>query len=261
MSDTLLVEDVEPGIRVITLNRPGVLNAWNAEMRKRMAEVVAELPGADLRAVVIAGNGRAFSAGEDVRGMEALADESTRGFRAVARNIHDVFDGIEALEVPVIAAVEGVAAGGGLELALSCDFRVVSRSARLGLPELNVGLIPGSGGCSRLVRLVGLARAKEIVMLEGMMPAERAHQLGLVTRLVEPGAALDGALEMARELKAKAPLAVGMAKLVLNSCAEADLELGRRFERLGQSVLKKTGDHLEGVRAFVEKRQPEWKAR
>ena len=137
----------------------------------------------------------------------------------------------------------------------------MSCSARLGLPELTVGLIPGSGGCSRLVRLVGLARAKEIVMLEGMMPAERAHQLGLVTRLVEPGAALDGALEMARELKAKAPLAAGMAKLVLNSCAEADLELGRRFERLGQSVLKKTGDHLEGVRAFVEKRQPEWKAR
>ncbi len=241
MSDSLLVEDVEPGIRVITLNRPGVLNAWNAEMRMRMAEVVAELPGADLRAVVIAGNGRAFSAGEDVRGMEALADDSTRGFRAVARHIHDVFDGIEALEVPVIAAVEGVAAGGGLELALSCDFRVVSRSARLGLPEL--------------------ARAKEIVMLEGMMPAERAHQLGLVTRLAEPGAALDGALEMARELKAKAPLAVGMAKLVLNSCAEADLELGRRFERLGQSVLKKTGDHLEGARAFMEKRKPDWKAR
>ena len=93
MSDTLLVEDVEPGLRVITLNRPGVLNAWNAEMRERMAEVVAELPRADLRAVVIAGSGRAFSAGEDVRGMEALADDTTRGFRSVARHIHDVEPG------------------------------------------------------------------------------------------------------------------------------------------------------------------------
>ncbi len=230
-------------------------------MREEMARVVDELPRADLRAVVIAGNERAFSAGEDVRGMEELADASPRGFRAVARGIHEVFDGLEALELPVIAAVEGVAAGGGLELALSCDFRVVSRAARLGLPELNVGLIPGSGGCSRLVRLVGLARAKEIVMLEGMMPAERAWQLGLVTRLVDPGTALEQALALARELAAKAPLALGMAKLVLNGCAETDLEMGRRFERLGQSVLKQSEDHLEGARAFIDKRRPDWKAR
>ena len=160
--------------------------------------------------------------------------------------------------IPAIAAIEGVAAGGGMELALSCDFRVAGARARFGLPETNVGLIPGSGGCSRLVRLVGLMRAKEILMLEGVMSAQRASEFGLVTRLVETGQALDEALRMAETLAAKAPLALGMAKMILNTCAEVDLETGRRLERLGQSVLKKTQDHREGVQAFLEKRQANW---
>src|SRR5690606_17226678 len=147
----------------------------------------------------------------------------------------------------------GVAAGGGMELALSCDFRVAGRNARFALPETNVGLIPGSGGCSRLVRLIGLARAKQVLLLEGVMSAERAESFGLVTRLTEAGSALDEALQMAAGLAAKAPLAVGIAKLVLNACSEVDLDTGRRFERLGQSVLKKTRDHAEGVAAFIEK--------
>ena len=167
---------------------------------------------------------------------------------------------IESIEVPVIAAVEGVAAGGGMEMALSCDFRIAGRKARFGLPEMNVGLIPGSGGCSRLVRLVGLARAKQVLLLEGVMGAERAEQLGLVTQLVEAGEALPRALEIASVLAGKAPQAVGMAKLVLNACSEVDLDTGRRFERLGQSVLKKTKDHAEGVFAFLEKRKADWTA-
>ncbi len=247
-----------PHIRVLMLNRPEAMNSWHGPMRAEMAEAVQNLANSDTRVAVICGNEKSFSAGEDVRGMDNLADISTKQFRNIARQFHDVFDSLEALELPVIAAVEGVAAGGGMELALSCDFRVAGTKARFGLPETNVGLIPGSGGCSRLVRLVGLARAKQILMLEGVMNAQRANELGLVTRLVDAGGALDEALRMAQMLAAKAPLALGMAKLVLNTCSEVDLQTGRRLERLGQSVLKKTEDHREGVRAFIEKRPPNW---
>ena len=247
-----------PKVCLLVLHRPETMNAWHGPMRQEMATAVHDLAHSDVRAVVICGNDRAFSAGEDVRGMGDLTSISTKRFRSIVREFHDVFDALEALEIPVIAAVEGVAAGGGMELALSCDFRVAGRKARFGLPESNVGLIPGSGGCSRLVRLVGLARAKQILMLEGVMSAERADALGLVTRLVDAGGALDAALAIAQDLAEKAPLAIGMAKLVLNSCAEVDLESGRRLERLGQSILKKTQDHREGVAAFLEKRKPNW---
>ncbi|MGH8864280.1 MAG: enoyl-CoA hydratase/isomerase family protein, partial [Burkholderiales bacterium] len=211
------ISEPEPGIWVLRLNRPEAMNSWHGEMRAELAQAMNDIAMSDARAVIVRGDERAFSAGEDVRGMAGLTQGGTKRFRAVARQIHSAFDLIEAIEVPFIAAIEGVAAGGGLELALSCDFRVVGRAARLGLPESNVGLIPGSGGCSRLVRCVGAARAKQIVMLEGMMKAERAHELGLVTRLVDAGQAMDGALEMARQLAAKAPLALGMAKLVINT--------------------------------------------
>lgn len=252
------VSEPEPGIWVLRLNRPEVMNAWHAPMRAELAQVMNEVAVSDARVVIFCGDEKSFSAGEDVRGMAGLTQAGTRKFRAIARQIHAAFDLIESVEIPVIAAIEGVAAGGGMELALSCDFRVLGRSARMGLPESNVGLIPGSGGCSRLVRIVGPARAKQIVMLEGVMKAERADAMGLVTRLVDAGEALNTAIEMARQLCAKAPLALGMAKMVINTCADVDLETGRRLERVGQSVLKQSSDHAEGARAFVEKRKPQW---
>jgi enoyl-CoA hydratase len=193
--------------------------------------------------------------------MRALADIGTKGFRRVAREIHNVFDELEAIEVPVIAAINGVAAGGGLELALSCDFRFAAEPARLGFPENNVGLIPGSGGCSRLVKLVGIARAKRLVMSGEMVPARRALEVGLVEEVLPPEALLPRAMEFARQLATKAPLALGLAKLVLNACANVDPDTGRNLERLGQSILKKTEDHAEGARAFAEKRKANFKGR
>ncbi|MGH6799113.1 MAG: enoyl-CoA hydratase/isomerase family protein, partial [Roseiarcus sp.] len=164
MNYEFLKLEKEDGIAVLTLNRPDRLNAWNQKMRDEMAAAVRDLVGDDsLRVLIITGAGRAFSAGEDVRGMAGLSDIGTRDFRRVARSIHNVFDEIEAIEVPVIAAINGVAAGGGLELALSCDFRLAADGAKLGFPENNVGLIPGSGSCSRLVKLIGLGRAKLLV--------------------------------------------------------------------------------------------------
>ena len=250
------------GVARLTLNRPATLNSWNQKMRDELREAVRALVADDsLRVLVITGEGRAFSAGEDVRGMQGLSDLGTRGFRRVARDIHNVFDEIEAIEVPVIAAINGTAAGGGLELALSCDFRFAADSAKLGFPENNVGLIPGSGGCSRLVKLVGLSRAKRLVMSGEMIPAARALELGLVDEVHPAGELLARATEFAGKLAAKAPLALGLAKLVLNACANVDPETGRSLERLGQSILKKTEDHEEGAKAFVEKRKARFKGR
>ena len=257
----LLVDD-EPAVRIITLNRPDKFNSWNAAMRAEMRAVIEDTAMATgIRAVVITGAGRAFSAGEDVSEMADLTEMGTRGFRAVARGIHSVFDLIEALEVPVIAAVNGVAAGGGFELALSCDFRIIAENARFLMPEAKVGLIPGSGGCSRLVRHVGLGRAKELVMLSRSVGAADAVALGLATETAPEGGALAGALALADELAAFAPLALGMAKTVLNTCTDVDHETGRRLERIGQSVLKTTEDHAEGAQAFIEKRKPVWQGR
>ena len=249
-------------IRTLTLNRPDALNAWHQAMRDEMRDAVAALVADDaLRVLVITGTGRAFSAGEDVRGMKSLAEIGTRGFRRVVRAVHNVFDEIEAMEVPVIAAINGVAAGGGLELALSCDFRFAATTAKLGFPENNVGLIPGSGGCSRLVKLVGLARAKRLVMTGEMVSAERALALGLVEELHPPEELLGKAMAFAELLASKAPLALGLGKLVLNKCMDVDLDTARNFERLAQSVLKRSADHDEGARAFVEKRRPQFTGR
>jgi enoyl-CoA hydratase/carnithine racemase len=249
------------GVALLTLNRPDTLNSWNQAMRDELRGAIADLVGDDsLRVLVVTGEGRAFSAGEDVRGMKGLADVGTRGFRRVARDIHNVFDELEAVEVPVIAAINGVAAGGGLELALSCDFRFAADGAKMGFPENNVGLIPGSG-CSRLVKLIGIARAKKLVMTGEMIPAARALEIGLVDEVHPATELLARTREFAARLAAKAPLALGLAKLVLNACANVDPDTGRHLERLGQSILKKTEDHEEGARAFVEKRKPSFKGR
>lgn len=257
----LLIEQ-DGGVLTVTLNRPEKLNAWNREMIAELHDLAERLATWDgLRVLVITGSGRAFSAGEDVGGMKALAEAPTRTFRDLARAVHRFFDSLEEVEVPVIAAINGVAAGGGLELALSCDLRIASDRARLGLPENNIALIPASGGISRLVKLVGLAKAKEIVLLGRMMEADEALRLGLVHRVVPHDRFAEEVRALAQELAAKAPLALGMAKLVLNRAADASWDVGRELERLAQSTLLPTRDHLEGVAAFLEKRQPRWEGR
>lgn len=252
----------EGGVAALTLNRPESLNSWNQKMRDELRDAVRDLArNEELRTLVVTGEGRAFSAGEDVRGMKGLADAGGRSFRRIARDIHNVFDDLEAIEVPVIAAINGVAAGGGLELALSCDFRLAAETAKLGFPENNVGLIPGSGGCSRLVKLLGPAQAKRLVMTGEMITAARALEIGLVEEVLPPERLVPRAMELASQLAARAPLALGLAKVVLNACLNVDPGTGRNLERLGQSILKKTEDHLEGAQAFIEKRKPRFKGR
>jgi enoyl-CoA hydratase len=262
MTFEFLKIEKEQGVAVLTLNRPTTLNSWNQKMRDELRELILALVADDgLRVLIITGEGRAFSAGEDVRGMQGLSEIGTKGFRRVARDIHNVFDEIEAIEVPVIAAINGVAAGGGLELALSCDFRFAAEGAKLGFPENNVGLIPGSGGCSRLVKVVGLSKAKRLVMSGEMILAPRALQIGLVDEVFAADELMPKAMEFAKQLATKAPLALGLAKLVLNASANVDPDTGRQLERLGQSILKRTEDHEEGAKAFVEKRKPKFKGK
>jgi enoyl-CoA hydratase len=259
-----LLADSADGVYTVTLNRPDKLNAWNEAMREEMRRLMRSVQGdPDTRALIITGAGRAFSAGEDVSEMRSRAEQNvtTREFRVIARNIHNFLDDLESIELPVIAAINGICAGGGLELALSCDFRIAAKSARFGFPELRVGLIPGSGGCSRLVKAVGLLRAKELVMQGTMFDSAVAERYGLVTELVPDGEVVPRAQALARELAQRAPLALGIAKIILQNCANSDLETSRHLERLGSSILMETQDHQEAVRAFLEKRQPKFKGR
>jgi len=262
MSFRYLAVDRHDRIAILRLDRPENLNAWNQDMREEMRDAVRIMvEDDDLRVLIVTGTGRAFSAGEDVRGMGDLTAVGPKSFRRRVRMIHNVFDEIEQMEVPVIAAINGVAAGGGLELALSCDFRFAAHGARLGLPEGNVGLIPGSGGISRLVKLVGPSRAKRLIMTGEILDADAALAMGLVDEVVPADGLLDHCVAFAEKLAERAPLALGMAKLIVNQCVNVDLETGRNFERIGQSVLKQTADHKEGATAFVEKRKPDFRGR
>ena len=230
MTDKYIKLDSREGIATIILDRPDKLNAWNTLMREQLREAVSNIvDDDDVRVLIITGSGRAFS-----------------------------FDDLEQIEIPVIAAINGVAAGGGLELALSCDFRIASENSKFGLPEGNVGLIPGSGGISRLVKLVGPAISKKLVMTGEIIDASRALEVGLIEEVVEPDKLIDHCREFAQTLAARAPLALGTAKLVINQCLNTDLETGRNLERLGQSTLKLSDDHEEGVKSFLEKRVPKF---
>jgi enoyl-CoA hydratase/carnithine racemase len=256
-----ILVDHADGICTVTLNRPKTLNSWNEDMRVEMRTVLRDIQ-ADraIRALVITGAGRAFSAGEDVGDIKLRqkAQTTSRDFRVIARNIHTFLNELEQIELPVIAAINGVAAAGGMELALSCDFRIAAASARVGFPEIKIGFIPGSGGCSRLVKAIGLARAKELVMTQRMLDAETALRYGLLTEVVPDEQLVSRTHAFARELCKSSPAALGMAKLVLQNCANTDLETSRVLERLGNSVMMDTPEHKEAVAAFLEKRPPQF---
>lgn len=255
-----ILYDVKDGIATVTLNRPDRLNAFNEDMKADFFQLQDELwDDRDVRIIVITGNGRAFGAGADVSWFEQ--DWHTPSFRRQYRKIHDWFDALESMEKPVIAAVNGICACGGLELAMAADFRIGAESSRYGFTESNINLIAGSGGCSRLVNLVGPSRAKQLLMTAELIPAAEALQWGLVNQVVPDDQLMDSAMELARKLANKAPQALGMAKHVVQICQNVDLATGRFAERLGQSVLIKTSDHREGVRAFREKRPPHFEDR
>jgi enoyl-CoA hydratase/carnithine racemase len=245
------------GILIITLNRPERLNAFDERMIREMRSVIWKANFDDrIRVIVITGTGRAFCAGRDINGLDYENNLPTAGYRAYVRANHELFDDLEAIEKPVIAAVNGICAGGGVEMAIACDFRMAAQGAEFLLPENQLGVIPASGACSRMIQMIGIGRLKEMVMAALPVGAEEARQIGLVNRVFPSDGLMDGTLAFARELLKRAPQAMGMGKHIINMCQNVDTETGRLLERLGQSVLIRTADNKEGMTSFQEKRKP-----
>jgi enoyl-CoA hydratase len=247
-------------VATVVIDRPKQLNALDAATLQDLARAVREIRrDASVGAVLVTGAGeKAFSAGADI---PAMARMSASEGHAYSRLGHEVLGRLEALPIPVVAAVNGVALGGGLELALACDLIVASERARLGQPEINLGLVPGFGGTQRLVRRIGQPRARELVYLGQALAAADALRIGLVDRVVPVERLAEEAASLARELAAKAPLALAQAKRATAVAADADLATGCRYETEAFGVTFASEDRVEGLRAFLEKRAPVWKGR
>ncbi|OGP94531.1 MAG: hypothetical protein A2Z19_05030 [Deltaproteobacteria bacterium RBG_16_54_18] len=253
----LLVE-VTDGVAVVTINRPQVLNSLNgetlAELRQAMREVNERN---DVRAVILTGEGgKAFVAGADIAEMKAM--NAVEAF-AFSRLGHEAMRSIETLSKPIIAAVNGYALGGGLELALACDFIYASEKAKLGLPEVTLGIFPGFGGTQRLPRLIGKGRAKELIYTGKIVDAAEAYTLGIVNKVVAPDQLMEEAIKTARTIAQNGPLAVGMAKDAVNNGYDEARAEGSAIEMTAWGNTFATHDQKEGMGAFLEKRKPAFK--
>jgi enoyl-CoA hydratase len=250
----------EDGIAVLTVNRPDALNALDVatltELRDRLRELAED---EDVRVVVLTGAGdRAFVAGADIKYMSGLDVHEAREWGRLGQEAGSL---LETMPKPAIAAVNGFALGGGCELALACDFRNAASTAKLGQPEVNLGIIPGWGGTQRLARAVGIGLAKELVLTGRMVDADEAQRIGLVNAVFEPGELMPKTLETARALATKGPLALAASKRALNRALAGDHaeNLEREAEDFGQ--LFASDDAKEGMTAFAEKREPTFKGR
>jgi enoyl-CoA hydratase len=251
--DTVLRVELRDRIAVLTLDRPGQLNAIGSKTVEQLTRALNELrDNDDVRALVVTGAGRAFSAGADIGEIESFT--APRQFHSFVQQLTDAYALLEDFPKPSIAAVHGFAFGGGLELALACDLRVAERGARLGLPEMKLGVLPGAGGTQRLPRLIPPAIAKQMILTGEPIDAERAHALGLVNELAEPGEVLGVAEALAAGLTAGAPLALAAGKRLINYGLGMDLEAAISYERETVSVLFSTEDQAEGLKAFRERR-------
>ena len=247
------------GIAYVTLNRPEVLNARNRRMREDLIHAVTAIRAdPEVRVVILTGAGeRSFSAGRDLK--EAAQEKvGVVAARQAKMEISDT-EMIARLNKPVIAAINGFALGGGCELALACDIRVAVEGAKVGLPEVSRGMIPGSGGTQRLSRVVGLGKALELILTGSVIDAEEACRIGLVNKVVPRDGLMAAAEEYARAIAAKAPVAVVFAKEAVREGYEMSLDDGLRLETDLSALLRTTEDIKEGARAFVEKRAPQWR--
>jgi enoyl-CoA hydratase len=254
-TDPALLSQTCGQVAVLTLNRPGRLNAIGRDLLALLAKAVAAAAADQrVRALVIAGAGRAFSAGADLGEIEVLRD--ARAFRGFIAWMTEVYQLISDCPKPSVAALHGVAFGGGLELALACDLRVAETGARLGVPEMKLGVLPGAGGTQRLPRLVPAGIAKQMILTGEPITAERAHALGLVNELAGPGQALAAALALAGQVAAGAPLAVAAGKRLVDRGLGMDLDSAIGYEGESVSMLFGTADCAAGLTAFRERRPP-----
>jgi|SRR5262245_50941146 len=256
MSENLIYR-WEDAIAVLQLNRLAKKNSLNAALRKELGHALGEIKeDKSVRAVVLSGGDEVFCAGADI--AEIQETSSAEFAYQHAREFQLLFDQVEALPQPVIAAVAGYALGGGCELSLACDFRIASEGARFGLPEIKIGAFPGGGGTQRLPRLIGAAKAKEMILTGDPITAEEALALGLVSRLVPKQKLLEESKSFAAKLAALPRLALEASKMLINRGLEIDLASGLEMEARCFGSLALTHDLAEGTRAFLEKRKPDF---
>ena len=243
-------------VALVTLDRPEVLNALDFELLRQLVDALETLDrDPACRCIVLTGSGRrAFAAGADIRELARQTPVTL-----IADNEFAIWDAIRRIRTPLVAAVRGVALGGGCELAMACDMIVAAEDAQFGQPEIRLGAMPGAGGTQRLTRAVGKARAMELILTGRPMSAREAEKAGLVTTVVPAEATLDAALELASRVAAMAPLAAIAAKDAVNQAFEVSLSAGLEFERRNFFLLFATDDQSEGMAAFIDKRTPAWK--
>jgi enoyl-CoA hydratase len=244
------------GIAQLTINRPKALNALNGQVLEELESALTQLdaPGAAARALIVTGAGeKAFVAGADLAAMVKMAPAEARAFGALG---HKVMAHLEGLSIPTIAAVNGFALGGGLELALACDFIYASDKAVLGLPEVGLGIIPGFGGTQRLPRVVGRARAKHLIFTGERLDAQKAKEIGLVLEVVPGDKLIETVQAVAAKIAKNGPLAVAQAKRVVELGEDVELARANALERQAFEHLFGTADQREGMGAFLEKRAP-----
>lgn len=253
----ILVSRDPAGYAVVQLNRPEVLNAINIRLMEELVGALEALDSdQDIRCIVITGNERAFAAGADIKEMsDATAVEMLQ------RDQFARWDRIRKVKKPIIAAVSGFALGGGCELMMTCDIVIASETARIGQPEINIGVMPGAGGTQRLTRAVGKVKAMEMVLTGTMITAQEALQWGLVNKVVPVEFCLEEAKSLAREIAQKPPLAVRLAKESVLKAFDTTIEGGLEFERKNFYLLFASEDQKEGMKAFAEKRKAQWKGK
>ncbi len=257
MPATPILMETHDRVGLIRLNRPEALNALNLELIQALAQALLAFDADPaIGAVVVTGSDRAFAAGADIKEM---AEASS--VQMLSSDFISQWDVVARVRKPIIAAVSGWCLGGGCELAMACDMIVASETAKFGQPEIGIGVIPGAGGTQRLTRAVGKAVAMEMVLNNRTLTAQEALGLGLVNRVVAPGACLQEALNLAAEIAARAPLAVRFGKEAVNHAFESFLSEGVADERRAFYFLFSTEDQKEGMQAFIAKRKPEWKGR
>lgn len=249
----------EGSFAIITISRPEALNALNANLLNELDRAASIVKGdSSIDVLIITGEGKAFVAGADIAAMKDLDSEKGRKWGELGSS---VFRKIELLDIPVIAAVNGFALGGGCELAMCCDIRIASENAKFGQPEVSLGITPGYSGCVRLPRIVGPGKAKELIYTADVISASEAEKIGLVNKVVSADELMDTAKAMAKKIISRARLAVSYSKMAINRSMEADIDTAIAFENQVFGMCFSTEDQTEGMTAFIEKRKPEFKSK
>jgi enoyl-CoA hydratase len=251
-----IIVETKDKVGIIKMNRPDALNALNTETLQELSKAISDLNESDqVRVLVITGEGKAFVAGADIAEMKDMSRDEAQAFSQKGQK---VFDLIAKTEKPVIAAVNGFALGGGCELALACDIRVASDKAKFGQPEVNLGVIPGFAGTQRLSRLVGVAKAKELIFTGDMIDAQTAHSIGLVNQVVPADQLMTVCMDLANKIASKGPVAVKFSKKVIDQGIQGNLDDGSALESNWFAECFASGEAKEGMTAFLEKRKPNW---